>query len=89
MEATKYSSSSRILIALRGFELTGLGVHREVRLALQDAVHHPSAVPVRGVVCVCGCHLNYRGAWGKKIHDNDLDQLFNTAENCLRDNWLS
>ena len=26
---------------------------------------------------------------GKKIHHNDLDQLFNTAENCLLDNWLS
>lgn len=69
--------------------LTGLWVNGEVRLALQDAVHHLGAVPVRGVVRVCGCHLNYRGAWGKEIHDNDLDQLFNTAENCLLDNWLS
>lgn len=69
--------------------LTGFWVHGEVRLPLQDAVHHPGAVPIRGVVCVCGCHLNYRGACGTKIHDNDLDQLFNTAENCLLDNWSS
>lgn len=45
--------------------LTGLWVNGEVRLALQDAVHHLGAVPVRGVVRVCGCHLNYRGAWGE------------------------
>lgn len=25
----------------------------------------------------------------RKIHGDDLDQLFNTAENCLLDNWLS
>ncbi len=69
--------------------LTGLWVHRKVRLALQDAVHHLGTVPIRGIVSVCGCHLNYRGAWREKIADNDLDQLFNAAENCLLDNWLN
>lgn len=69
--------------------LTSFWVHGEVRLPLQDAVHHPGAVPVRGIIRIYGRHLNYRCAWRKKIHGNDLDQLFNTAENCLLDNWLS
>lgn len=59
--------------------LTGVGVHREVRLALQDAVHHLGAVPVRGVVGVHGRHLNDGGAWTeRKIHDNHSYQLIDT-----------
>lgn len=63
--------------------LTGFRVHGEVRLALQDAVDHLGAVPVRGVVCICRCHLNHRSAWKKEIHDNDLDQLLKSAEKLL------
>lgn len=54
----------------RGF-CTGLGVHGEVRLALQDAVHHTSAVAIRRVVGICGGQLDHRCSCinmeGKKV----------------------
>ena len=40
--------------------VTGLGVHGEVGLALQDAVDHAGAVPVGGVVSVRGGQLDNR-----------------------------
>ena len=37
---------------------TCFGVHREIRLALQNAVHHPGAVAGGWVVSVGGRHLD-------------------------------
>lgn len=39
---------------------TSLGVHWEVRLALQDAVDHTSTVTICGVVGICGGQLDHR-----------------------------
>lgn len=41
---------------------TCLGLHGEVWLPVDDAVDHPGAVPVRGVVRVRGCHLHHHGS---------------------------
>lgn len=46
-----------------GCSQTCFGVHGEVGLALQDAVHHPGAVPVGGVVRVRGGDLDHGGTW--------------------------
>lgn len=43
---------------------TCLGLHREVRLPVDDAVDHPGAVPVRGVIGVGGGHLHHHGSCG-------------------------
>lgn len=40
-----------------GCSLTCFGVDGKVRLALEDAVDHSSAVAISGVICICGCHL--------------------------------
>lgn len=45
--------------------LTGLGVHGEVVLAVQHAVHQPSAAAVRGVIRIRGHHLHHRRAWAR------------------------
>ena len=44
--------------------LTGLGVHGEVMLAIQHAVHQSSAAAIRGVIRIRGHHLHHRCAWG-------------------------
>lgn len=43
--------------------LTCLWVHREVRLAVKNAVDNPCAVAICGVVCVSGGHLCHIGSW--------------------------
>lgn len=43
--------------------ITGLGIHREVGLSLQNAVNHASAVSVRGVVGVRGRQLDDGCTW--------------------------
>jgi len=54
--------------------ITGLGVHGEVGLSLQNAVHHASAVTVRGVVGVRGGQLDNRCSWGGRDRE-DKDVL--------------
>lgn len=44
---------------------TRLGLHREIGLAVDDAVDHPGAVPVRGVIGVGGGHLHHHGSCGQ------------------------
>lgn len=48
----------------KGLMITGLGIHREVWLSLQDAVHHAGAVTIRGVVRIGGGQLDNRCSWG-------------------------
>ena len=45
--------------------LTGLGVHCEVMLAIQHAVHQSSAAAIRGVIRIRGHHLHHRCAWAR------------------------
>ena len=45
--------------------LTGLGVHGEVMLAIQHAVHQSSAAAIRGVIRIRGHHLHHRCAWAR------------------------
>lgn len=54
------------MFALNYKELTGFGVDGKVRLPVQNAVDHPRAVSIRGVVCICRCDLKNRHSWGKK-----------------------
>lgn len=46
--------------------VTCFGVDGEVGLAVQDAVHHPGAVAVGGVVGVRGRHLGHVGSCGEE-----------------------
>lgn len=46
--------------------ITCFGVDGEVGLAVQDAVHHPGAVAVGGVVSVSGRHLCHVGSCGEE-----------------------
>lgn len=46
--------------------ITCFGVDGEVGLAVQDAVHHPGAVAVGGVVSVGGRHLRHVGPCGEE-----------------------
>lgn len=50
---------------------TGLGVHGEVRLALQDAVDHTRAVAICGVVGVCSGQLYHRCSWKQRLGGDD------------------
>lgn len=43
--------------------LTGLGVHGEVVLSIQHAVHQPSTAAIRWVIRIRGHHLHHRRAW--------------------------
>lgn len=43
------------------WKVTCFGLHRKVRLSLQYAVNHSSTVAVSRIICISGCHLNYRG----------------------------
>ena len=70
-EAIRQRRPGRAAVAGRtSTALTGVRVHGEVGLALQDAVHHLGAVPVGGVVRVQGRHLDDRGAWGGGREDS-------------------
>lgn len=64
--------------------LTGLGVHGEVALAIQHAVHQSSAAAVRGVIRIRGHHLHHRRAWarGTKRDKGQLGPL------CSSSPWL-
>lgn len=46
-------------ININGESLTCLWVYREVRLPMQNAVHHTSTVSIGGVISICCCHLEY------------------------------
>lgn len=50
---------------------TCFGVHGEVGLSLQDAVDHPGAVPVGGVVGVRGGDLDHSGTCGREGEASD------------------
>lgn len=50
-----------------GQYVTCFGVNGEVRLSVEDAVHHSSAVSVSGVVGVRGCHLRHIRSCGKRV----------------------
>lgn len=52
---------------------TCFGINREVGLAMQDAVHHPGAVPIGGVICVCGCHLRHIRPCGRERVGRRID----------------
>lgn len=53
--------------------LTCLGLHGEVRLPLQDAVHQPGAVSVGGVIGICSGHLHHRRTFGTDVTDRSGD----------------
>lgn len=48
---------------------TCLRLHWEVRLPVDDAVHHPGTVPICWVIRICGCHLHYHGSCGQTALD--------------------
>ncbi len=46
--------------------LTCLGLHREVGLPLQDAVHEFGTVPICGVICISGIDFYYKSTYKKR-----------------------
>ncbi len=46
--------------------LTCLGLHREVGLPLQDAVHEFGTVPICGVICISGIDFYYKSTYKKE-----------------------
>lgn len=58
-----YTNKSEDLVCYRNSIFTCFRIHGEVRLPVEYAVHHPGAVAVCWVVCVCRCDLHDVGTY--------------------------